>query len=229
VSDSYYIQRGQKTIGPFTTAKIQEAIRANKITSEDRVSLHRDGPWASLGLLQPDWFSSDASFYSSNGASRSLAWQEGRKFATSPATIMSYSILGVFGCSLLLYWGVTISDRLHILDSSIGNVSSAIHRSSEEIEKSMSRLEESLSGESVEFVHERVVWKNLSDIIHKRSRIQELRLVSCQRTGDSLTGRAVYDLIWAGKRYSESIKAIRDEQRELEEKAEKMIEEALGR
>lgn len=56
MSDSYYIQRGQKTIGPFTTAKIQDAIRANKITSEDRASINRDGPWTSLGLLQPKWF-----------------------------------------------------------------------------------------------------------------------------------------------------------------------------
>lgn len=246
MSDSYYIQRGQKTSGPFTIAKIQEAIRTNKITSEDRASTNRDGPWASLGLLHPDWFKSDASPDSSMDMHGTVAWQMEAEVASQQEHAINTAHKNPAISNITLQRN---ADQNHENDFSnllalvarimcilapivffvhliylAERIDSTIYDVRNRLEETNSKLQDLSKFDN--FVHERVSWQGIAKRLDERNN-NELRLISCQRVGDSLTGRAVYDLIWAGD-YSK-ISKIRDSQKELEKQAEKLLEEALGR
>jgi hypothetical protein len=59
VTNTYYIQRGEKTHGPFTLEQIRTGVRAKKVSGEDVAATGSAGPWSPLRVVLPDLFVAD--------------------------------------------------------------------------------------------------------------------------------------------------------------------------
>jgi uncharacterized membrane protein YhaH (DUF805 family) len=59
MASKFFIQRGEKSHGPFSLDQIQGGVRSQKLTRDDRCSESSGGPWAPLSELVPELFEED--------------------------------------------------------------------------------------------------------------------------------------------------------------------------
>ena len=48
----YFIKRGEKIHGPFSTKQVKSELESGKLKDADLISERKDGPWQTVDLLQ---------------------------------------------------------------------------------------------------------------------------------------------------------------------------------